>query len=486
MTDVLFINPESKYEDSDGQLPPLGLVMLASNLKRNGFDVKIEDLNLGNKNIKSTILKHKPKIICIGGITENRFRSFEITRSTKELQPDSTVIYGGFHASMATEDTLNHIPEIDYIVKGEGEATILELVAYILKGTPHLKEIKGISYRNNKKIFHNPPRERICNLDSLKLDYSLLEMHRYGLIHSKNDPIEHFRYIKEKATYIMTSRGCAFSCSFCSQNKVWKNELTQRSVNNIIDEMELLCNSYGYKYIMFYDDAFIQNKKHLTLFCEEFKKRNLDIKWRCSATAPTLTKENVELMKSASCDIVAMGLESASKKTLQSSTRAITPQIVKTALTNLKNSGIKTKINLIYGLPDETFKERSETLKFVKMNSDLIDYKTVNVCRIYPSTPIEIYARNKRILPSDFSWSKYYYDPRNLEFSTSPHIPLLIENNKKREQLKQFMQETFKEKISFSLMKRKLRDIGGEKGVSYSTNQLYNTLKFNLKKIFLN
>jgi len=484
MKDVLFVNSKIEYEDWDGKLPPIGLAMLASILKRNGFEVKIGDLNLKEKTLRSIILKNRPKIVCIGGITETRFENFKIAREVKQLQPGSIVIYGGFHASMATEDTLENIPDIDYIVRGEGEMTIVELVSYILKGTPDLKEIKGISYRKDKKPFHSPDRERVCDLDSLKLDYNLLEMDKYDLIPSKNDFIEHLNYVEDKTMYMMTSRGCAFSCSFCSQNKVWKTQLTQISVNNILDGIELLRNSYGYKHIIFYDDAFIQNKKHLALFCKEFRNRKIDVKWKCSATAPTLTKENVEVMKSASCDQVALGLESASKKILEYSTRAITPIMVKTALSNLKYFGIKTKINIIYGLPNENFKNATKTVKFVKKNSRLIDHKVVGICRVYPNTPIELYSKNKGILPPDFSWSDYYYDQRNLEFSASPHIPLLIENNKRRKELKELVDETYKERISFGLLCKKIKDIGKEKGLIYSIDNLNKTLKFNLKKIF--
>ena len=181
--DIALINPpEIKFHGYKPLMCPLGLAMIAGVLEKNGYSVKIIDGQLDNLSVKALqrkLIDLKPEIVGITGTTWNRFDSFETANIAKKILPTSAVVYGGPHATFTAADTLKNISSIDVIVRGEGEVTFLELVRAIEAKTD-FKNITGISYRKEGKIFHNGDRPLIENMDTLPWPARhLIDMKKY-------------------------------------------------------------------------------------------------------------------------------------------------------------------------------------------------------------------------------------------------------------------------------------------------------------------
>lgn len=427
MADLLLIHPTEKGLDTGkyahGQMPPLGLLWIASFVEREGFSVDVMDYQIGAPDIEDYITLEKPKAVGIGGTSHTRFGAFEMARRVKGADPRITVIYGGPHATFTAQDTLSNIPEIDIIVRGEGEATVLELVgAYVHgDGDRDRVDIRGISYRDEDgRIVDNPDRPRIIDLDSIPIPArDKVDMSRYSM---KMD------YLNVPGTSIMTSRGCPVNCSFCSASAMFGRNLTLRSAPGVLDEVEDLLNG-GCRGIKFFDSTLTLRKDHARSICEEFKKRGLaDVPWECEVRVNTVTRELLYEMREAGCYMIDFGVESASPRVLKDMGKGITVEQVEMTLEWAREAGLKTKVFFTYGHINETLSDALVTFDFIKEHRDKIDQTGGGVgIKIYPGTQVERFALENNLLPADFSWSAPYSDPETDFFWGHTHIPMLVQ-----------------------------------------------------------
>ena len=174
MKKILLIIPKGGYfvlsfSQLKITMPTLGIGYISSYLKNKGYDVNIIDLNLkdlSNNELKALLADFKPQIAGTSFTTMGRFEAFDLIKLIKQALPETLTIAGGPHASLTTDDTLTHLPELDIIVRGEGEETITALLE-CLENNGDLSKIEGISYRQDNNVVHTPPRSFIKDLDSL-------------------------------------------------------------------------------------------------------------------------------------------------------------------------------------------------------------------------------------------------------------------------------------------------------------------------------
>lgn len=471
MVDILFLNPKDEYRKFNVMMP-LGILSLASYLEDNRFSVKLVDFDVEELTVNYVLKKHTPKIVCISGTTASRFESFKIASLVKKYNSEILVVYGGTHASFTINDTLKNVPEIDLIVRGEGEKILLDVVSAFLHNKSW-KSVSGISYENKGRIISNNV-PRFINLDNIDLNYDLIDFGKYKF---KID------FVDVPAMNFMMTRGCPFKCTFCSASKMWGCTYRKKSVDKSIYDLKFLVDDLGYKAIKFFDSTLTADKLFMKSFLKEVRNSELKFEWECESRIDVLSIDLLSEMKRNGCRVVDLGLESANQRILNSIDKKVTPSMARSALIKTKSVDVKSKMFFMYGLPTETLNEATDTLKFIKQNWDNIDKVAAGVCTIYPGTEVEQFAKNKGYLPADFSWSEKYNEDRYIrDFDANPLVPKLIQPQLGYDLLKQLFDESYKEPLSLDLIKKKIKDIGTDRGLNYSFKEAIKSLKFKFNK----
>ncbi len=420
MADVLLINPPNRMDEySTGkEMVPLGLLSVAAFVEKSGYEVAVLDLEFEDQDAGKTIEQLKPRVVGIAGTSATRFEAFELAQAVKAIDPAIVTVYGGCHASFTAQDTLDHVPAFDLIVRGEGEETMLEILT-ALKAKSDFSRVRGLSYRQNDMVVHNESRPRIKDLDGLPFPARhLVDMSGY---HLKLD------LINKKAASIITSRGCPINCSFCSASFMFGKTLTRRSAKNVVDEMEQVLQQYAVGGFKIFDSTFTLIPKHAEDICDEIVRRGLSFSWECEIRASNITFELLQKMKKAGCYLVDFGIESANEKVLQRMNKGISMTQVKKVLDWTNQLGINQKPFFTFGHIEETMSDAQETLEFIKENLGRMAMPSIGVgIRVYPGTEVERYAMSNNLLPG-FSWSQPYHEERNKFLNTSTNIPILIQ-----------------------------------------------------------
>lgn len=384
--------------------PPLGLGYLATIAKKMNHEVKLIDseaLGLSLDKTVSNVLNYNPDLVGINLLTPTVNLSKEIIRNLKVKNAKLKIIAGGPHATIRPKQVLNDIPEIDILVRGEGELSLEE----ILRGK-QLNEIKGISYIENGKITHNQNRPLNNDLDSLDfIDRSFFV----------NDPSIENGHLK---SVIMGSRGCNYTCSFCSAPLTSGKKIRGRSIENIVDEVEFLKETQGIDSVHFLDNDFVHNKDRVLNLADELRSRNLNIRWRALARVDMTAKYGKEFLrkiKKAGCYQLVFGIESGTQRILDLIKKRTTLKQAKQAIQYCKNVGIKTKAYYMLGFPTETLQEINQTLEHAKkLNTDIACFILV---KAYPGT--EMYNTLSK---------KYGEEPLQQYNHLQSQIPLNIPN----------------------------------------------------------
>ena len=382
MMQVTLVNPP--YPPDAHQHPPfipLGLGYLAAILEKNGFDINIIDgqaLHLTLIDVKNELLKRKPDIVGLTSTTLTYKSALSIIKVTKEVLPDSLTVIGGSHVTFWDDKALKECPELDVVVRGEGEITFLELVKK-LKKDESFTDVVGITCRKDGNIVKNSDRQHIEDLDNLP----------YPAFHLW--PIEHFNKYGKIIFPVMTSRGCTFWCDFCSAVRMFGRRYRMRSPQKVVDELEFLYKKYGQDQYTFYDDAFTVSQSRTEEICDEIKKRDLKIKWDCETRVDMVTKELLQKMKAAGCIAVWFGVEAGSAKVIEAMGKGISLTQTFNAFKWAKEAGLMTVASMILGFPGETRETAMESINLLaKIKSDEIG---VYIATPYPGTPMYDYVK---------------------------------------------------------------------------------------------
>jgi anaerobic magnesium-protoporphyrin IX monomethyl ester cyclase len=394
---VLLISPPQNTKNPQ---PPLGLAMLAAVLEKHRYSVTIKDLTvegLSEYEIPEIIKKEKPDIVGITAMTSKVNSAILIARKVKESDDKILVVLGGAHASILPEETLRGNPQIDFIVRGEGENTILELVKQIQDKTDNFSNILGLTYRTEFGVKSNKPRPAISNLDDLPFPaFHLLPIGKYSL----HPPFGR----KSPAMPIMISRGCPYGCIFCSKS-VFGNKYRHNSAVYVANQIQLLVEKFGVKEIKFYDDLLTLDRKWVIDICDELNKRGIALPWTCETRANLVDKELLESMKVAGCYMIAFGVESGDQGILNTIGKNITMDEIAEAFHLTQEAGISTVGYFMLGAPNETPETIKKTIEFAKkLNPDFAQF---SIATPYPGTELYHLAEEKGCLPE--SWIRYVY-----------------------------------------------------------------------------
>jgi len=355
MADIILFRP--KFFNAPLKPPPVpwGLLYVGSSLTAKGFSVKIVDglLHSDWRNLLLKEIKHKPLFIGITSMTGSQIEHGLKASAFVKSRSDIPIVWGGIHPSIFPEQTLIN-KHIDYIVKGEGEETAIELMEHF-KNKKRPEEIKGIGYKKNNKVIVNPDRS-FPILDNLpRIDYSLIDVNRYV---GK-------RFGSQRSFELCTSRGCPHRCAFCYNTYYYKSTWRTMSVDRIINTLHGLVDQYDIDGITWREDNFFVDKGRVKKITERIIKENIRIKWHADCRVNDVCRFDdafIELLKKSGCHTLTLGAESGSDKVLTSINKGITRDQIIMVKDKLTRHQIYQNYHFMMGLPGETDEDIKKTV----------------------------------------------------------------------------------------------------------------------------
>lgn len=400
---VALIFPRCKYPTGD---MPMGVGYIASELlKIDGIHVDIIDTTFvkNPKDHVSQIFKKKRyNVIGFSVMTSMIKDAFDMSRIIKDIDPDSKIIFGGPHPTVAPEHVLEH-KTVDAVCIGEGEQTMRELVLSDLR----FPGIKGIWFKENSTIVKNPPRRPCENLDQLEFpNRDLLDTKRYLKYWFQLDSVSP----SLSGNNIIASRGCPYRCTYCQPtlSKIFGKKLRKRSPENIVEELMFLQKRYQIRAFMFQDDTLIIDKEWIYNVCAEIIKKKINLVWGCNIRANLADRDLFVKMKEAGLRKVNMGVESGSQRILDDVyDKKITIEQIKNTVKLLKELDLKVQGYFMVGAPTETETDIINTIKFAK-NLE-IDEATFSITTPLPHT--YLFDMSKDLISQDYEAFDYYKQP---------------------------------------------------------------------------
>ena len=382
-------------DNSIFRFPPLGLGYIAAKLKKHGAEVELVDCTFMKFSEAAARVKFaKPQIVGFYSMFSMKKTTLELAQTLRnEGLKNSLFVVGGPLPSWAPEGFLD---VFDVVAVGEGEQTMLELTDYVA-GVKELSGVKGLVYKEGDHIIKTAPREFIEELNSLPFPTrDLFDNEAYKKYYK-----DHFGY---SITSMITSRGCPFSCDFCSR-PIFGTDMRTRSVANIVDEVEQIA-AFGYDRVWFADDCFTLNRNHLLAVCNEIVRRGIDVGWECLSRVDTMDDEVAEGMKRAGCIGVFFGIESGNDSVLSMMKKRITTEQAKRAVHAAKAAELKVGAFFIVGYPGESNKTVLDTVRFA--SSLPLDYLSFTMPYPIPGTPLYERVKDHGVSIEDWEEPKNY------------------------------------------------------------------------------
>ncbi len=406
---VLFVEPPKDIWFVMGEYlpPPYGIIQLATYLEKNADDIQVGVLDCNAEKVDWKDMEHrmaqfKPDVVaCASLATCNTYAVVRTLETAKRMLPDVLTVTGGQHFSATAQDSLEKYPEIDVIVRGEGEQTFVELIK-TRQTKAGFDNILGISHRQGNTITHNPSRPLIENLEDLPFP-------GYHLVKT-NMPKYHFKTMggdNHPYALIEGSRGCNHQCTFCTQWRHWQACWRVKTAKRIANEMAYCYREFGSKFIWLTDDNFGSGQRPAEI-AEEIIARQLpeDVTWFVQARCDDIirNKEVLPRLRKSGLNWVLLGVENSDPQTLESFKKGITPDEAKTAVKLLKDNGIFAHAMIIIGNRKDTRQSIAQLKEFAdKLDPDLVMF---GILTPFPGT--EVYAEaEKNGWIMDRNWSHY-------------------------------------------------------------------------------
>ena len=409
MKRILFIYPSSSPDLPNSEVDfsryksvPVGLLNIATYIKSLGYEVRVIDGRAYPKNLVREWVERElanPELLmaCISLTTIQLKHGLQLCDMIKEKRKDMPVVFGGIHPIMFPYQTILD-DVVDYVVYGEGEFALRDLLSYVQTGTPKLDEIKGLMYKKQGKPVMTPIQPGIDPNELPDPDYELLEINKY----IEREFITNLgKTRKMRAMDIMTSRGCPYRCNFCTNTMDIFKRYRPLATERVLRLIDLCVNKYKVDHIWFTDDLFFVHKKRLQDIANYIIDKGYKITWESNARADQfrdgfLDDELLALLKKSGCFALRMGMESGSNRILELMKKDATVEDIIHAVSQCEKYGIIAIGNFICGFPTETKEEVMQTGRLILKLKDISPngmFFSPGVLRPYPGT--EMYAMCK-------------------------------------------------------------------------------------------
>jgi radical SAM superfamily enzyme YgiQ (UPF0313 family) len=403
--DLLLVNPpltlQERYHElwSGGDiLIPLGLCYLAAAARREGWRVGILDAEAEGWDVAAAverIVAAAPEMVGLTAATVSIHSAAAVAREVKARLPQVRTVVGGSHVSALPSETMRLFPEFDFAVIGEGEATLVELLALQRDGGAW-DQCAGIAYRQDDEVRLAAPREPIADLDSLAFP-------AWDLLASFPDkylPSAH-AYRGAPAPSLATSRGCHGRCIFCS-NAVFGRRTRLHGADHVVGMARELVERFGVVEIGVEDDNFLCSRRRAIEICQGLIRERLRVAWNCYVRVDQVDAELLRLMREAGCWQIAFGIESGSQRVLDFLRKGTRLDQCRAVIDATRQAGIKAKGLFILGAPTETPDDVEATLRF--MLETRLDDISVMYCTPLPGS--ELYGAAAEYGAFDNDWRK--------------------------------------------------------------------------------
>ena len=359
---------------------PISLPMIAGALEAKKHDVKVLDCianDIDVEGLKKAVREFDPAFVLFNMSTATSSSDLQVIDMIRQVSKAHFTVIGN-HATSLPEEVLKAC-SLDSVIRREPELTAQDLVDAIETGRDLIK-VLGISYkRADGTIVSNEDRPFNDNLDDLPFAARhLMDNAKYTL------PV-----INEPYTLIITSRGCPYSCIYCTAHQYYGKKLRLRSADNVVDEMQECLEKHSIRNFTMWSDTFNQNRKFVMEVCAELKKRGLEkkIRWMANSRVDHVDAEVLREMRSSGCIGVSYGVESGVDEILVNMKKGATAEQARVAVKLTKEAGIEVLTHIIFGLPGDTPETINETIRYVKkMDPDYAQF----YCAIpFPKTELE-------------------------------------------------------------------------------------------------
>jgi anaerobic magnesium-protoporphyrin IX monomethyl ester cyclase len=362
-------------EAERGTYPPMGLLYIAAMLRERGpkgVEVKVLDTvleDLTDQQIEDYLRREAPDVVGAQVLTFTLLDSLAVTRMAKKVNPQVVTVLGGRHCDIYPTETAA-LPDVDFVVTGEGELTLTRLVEH-LRQPDELEKIPGLTFRRGERLISNPP-QMIDDLDDLPFPARDLTAYRdYRFLLAK----------KSVFTTLITSRGCPYNCVFCDEGH---NRFRAVSAPRVVEEILHCKEQLGIDQFFIFDSTFTVDRQRVLDICELLVKHRANVAFDVRSRVNLIDDEVLKALKKAGCVRIQYGVESGNDKVLKAINKQIMVKQVRDVVRQTRKYGFEILCDFMIGLPGETEKEVEDTIRLALELP--IDYAQFAITMPYPNT----------------------------------------------------------------------------------------------------
>lgn len=348
---LVYSAPRSGFGDEWMTFLPIGLGFLQAMLKTKGYPCRLANLSgKTRKEILAYFKAQQPQVVGVSMFTFNRKRSYELLRMAREACPSAVLLAGGPHPTHLAEEVFEDCPELDAIVKGEGEPILLGILE-------RLKAAPGTDlWTRTPGLIH---KRGVTESQPVLEDLDVM-----------GAPIEHFEadFLDDvgQMAYLSTSRGCPATCNFCNTPEFWGSSVRFRGPEAVLREMKLLREKHGITYYSFRDDTFTANRGRILTLMELIQGSGMHPLWNCQSRVNLVDEDRLIAMKRAGCEFMQFGVEHGSERVLLLLDKGTNMKQVRRALELVRRIGMNIGMYLITGIPGETWDDIEQTAQLMR------------------------------------------------------------------------------------------------------------------------
>lgn len=402
---VLLVNPKNTPDDvidRENTLFPYSLLYLSSYLLKNNIayadyiDMYMED---GDSALYDRLEKEEFHLVGFTANISSRHNAIRMVRETKKRFPNLKIVTGGIFFGVKPVESLENVPEIDYVVSGEGEETMAELVEHIAGTGLELADIHGLSFRDDEgTAIKNRHRRFQKDLTKFDVDMDLVSRPGYRYLFPMKGWEDDPRY--QRGYPMMVGRGCVNACVYCQNQKIPFRHLP---IPYLIDKIHAIKAEWDTDTFIFGDPSFCSSEDFVREICNQLIESNANIKWYCEGR-PDIDLELLELMNKAGCICYDFALESGSPKIQKLMKRRTDINHIIKIGEKLNELGMRGDFFTMLSLPDEGPKEAFRTIKVIRRLNNIGLLTTWKPLYVVPGTKLEVMAEERGVMPDNFSW----------------------------------------------------------------------------------